>query len=232
MIGIIAAMQMEIENLVSDMTDVHIETISSVRYHIGVLNGTECVIAMCGVGKVNAAICTQTMILNYHPCCIINTGVAGSTSPATHIGHTVIASRVVQHDMDTTALGDEPGLLSLSCGNCVYIETDNQICQKLFDACEALGNISYVSGTIATGDQFISGNAKRLALHSQFDALACEMEGGAVGQTCYLNNIPFAIIRSISDSMNEEDDAIEYAQFSRMAAKRSSDILKIFLKQA
>lgn len=232
MIGIIAAMQMEIENLVSDMTDMRIETISSVRYHIGTLNGTECVIAMCGVGKVNAAICTQTMILNYRPSCIINTGIAGSTSPATHIGHTVIASRVVQHDMDTTALGDEPGLLSLSCGNCVYIETDSQINKKLFDACEALAEIPYVSGTIATGDQFISGNDKRSALHRKFDALACEMEGGAVGQTCYLNKVPFAVLRSISDSMNDEDDAMEYAQFSKMAAKRSSDILKIFLKQA
>lgn len=228
MIGIIAAMKIEMENLVADMTDVRTENIGSVVYHCGKLNGTACVIAMCGVGKVNAAVCTQTMILTYHPDYIINTGIGGSTSRTTHIGHTVIADRVVQHDMDTTALGDELGLLTLSCGNRVYIDTDLTLRQQLAAVCDKLEDITYTFGTVATGDQFICGNEKRTALNEKFGAIVCEMEGGAIGQTCFLNGVPFAILRSISDSMNEEDDAMEYSRFSQIAAKKSCNIIKAF----
>lgn len=227
MLGIIAAMKIEMETLVADMTDVRTEKIGSSVYHCGKLNGTDCVIAMCGIGKVNAALCTQTMILAYHPNYIINTGVGGSTSRTTHIGHTVIADRVVQHDMDTTALGDEAGLLTLPCGNRVYIDTDSMLRQKLSAACDKLGSIAYTFGTVATGDQFICGNDKRTALNEKFGAIACEMEGGAIGQACFLNGVPFAILRSISDSMNEEDDAMEYSRFAQIAAQKSCSIIKV-----
>ncbi len=230
MIGIIAAMKIEMENLVADMENVVTRTIGSIVYHCGRLNGTACVIAQCGVGKVNAAVCTQTMILTYHPEYIINTGVGGSTSRFTHIGDTVIADRVVQHDMDTTALGDAPGLLTLTCGNRVYIDADQTLKQQLAAACNTLENITYTFGTVATGDQFICGNENRTALNEKFGAIACEMEGGAIGQTCFLNGVPFAILRSISDSMNEEDDAVEYSRFSQIAAQKSCDIIKAFTK--
>ena len=230
MIGIIGAMDIEVNGIISEMTDTQTETISGNRYTRGMIHGKECVVTQCGIGKVNAAVAAQTMILTYHPDMIINTGVGGATSLETHIGYVVIAKNVIQHDMDTTALGDKRGTLFFSDGTIDYIPCDKNLIDKLKSACETIGERNFIVGTVATGDQFIVGNERRSALNSQFEAIACEMEGGSIGQVCYLNRIPFAIIRSISDSMSNEDDAVEYAVFSKSAAEKSMNILLAFLK--
>ncbi len=232
MTGIIGAMDIEVNALIEKMTDKTAETISGTVFTKGKIFGHECVIARCGVGKVNAAVTTQTMILKYAPDRIINTGVGGSTSLKTHIGHIVIAGNVVQHDMDTTAIGDDPATLFLPDENIVYIPCDQTLVKNLEQACHDIGETHYVIGTVATGDQFISGNEKRSALNQNFDALACEMEGGSIGQVCYLNHTPFAILRSISDSMSEKDDAVEYSVFSKSAAQKAIDILSAYLRKA
>lgn len=229
MIGIIGAMDIEVNGIIEKMTDKKSETISSTVYTSGKISGKDCVVAKCGIGKVNAAIAAQTMILKYKPDMIINTGIGGSTSLKTHIGYVVIAKNVVQHDMDTTALGDEPATLFLPQESIVYIPCDEQIIQKLETACKAVGENNYVVGTVATGDRFISGNENRFALNQNFNAFACEMEGGSIGQVCYLNHIPFAVLRSVSDSMSDEDDAVEYSTFSKSAAEKSVKIICAFL---
>ena len=227
MVGIIAAMNIEAENLISAMKKPHREKIGALEFVTGNINSEDCVVAVCGVGKVNAAVCTQTMILTYRPSRIINTGVAGGTDPRVNIGDIVLASRLVQHDMDTTAVGDEPGLLSLPGGSRVYIETDRALLSRLEDICADM-NQTYITGTVATGDQFISGMEKRLSIGGKFGALACEMEGGAVAQTCYLSGVPFAVLRCISDGISDGSDLMEYTEFAPMAAGKSAAILREF----
>lgn len=232
MIGIIGAMDIEVDGIISQMVDKQTDYISGSAYTKGKIGGKECVVVKCGIGKVNAAVAAQTMILQYQPDMIINTGVGGSTSLHTHIGYVVIAENVIQHDMDTTAIGDKKGTLFLPQGNIDYIPCDRGIVYSLKKACDTIGETHYIIGTVATGDQFITGNDRRNALNTQFNALACEMEGGSIGQVCYLNEVPFGIIRAISDSMSEEDDAVEYSTFSKAAARQSINIIINFVKNS
>ena len=232
MIGIIGAMEIEVNGIISNMTDVKTEWISGSAYTSGKIEGRECVVVKCGIGKVNAAVAAQTMILKYKPDMIINTGVGGSTSLNTHIGYVVIAESVIQHDMDTTAIGDKRGTIFLPEGNIDYIPCSKEIVKRLEKACESIGETHQVTGTVATGDQFITGNEKRSALNENFNAIACEMEGGSIGQVCYLNQVPFGIVRAISDSMSEEDDSVEYSVFSQSAAKKSINIIVEFIKNS
>lgn len=228
MIGIIGAMDIEVEGLISAMTDKQKRKISGITFCSGTIGKNECVVAKCGVGKVNAAVCAQTMILEYSPECIINTGIGGATSLKTKIGDVVIASEVVQHDMDTTALGDPPATLFLHNGNYNKIPCNKALSARMVAACESCG-IEPQIGIAATGDRFIAGNDERIKLNSRFDAIVCEMEGGSIGQVCFINDIPFTILRSISDSMSDEDDSIEYMTFCKSSAEKSVAVLKKFL---
>ena len=232
MLGIIGALDIEVEGIISKMTDTSTQTISSVRFTCGKLNGTECVVAKCGIGKVNAAMCAQTMILRYSPDRIINTGIAGSTSEKTHIGSIVVASMVVQHDFDTTVLGDEQGTLFLPEESIIYIPADQELTNELTLVCDELKDIDYEVGVIATGDRFIGSIQERRALNEGFSAIACEMEGGSIGQVCYINKVPFTILRSISDdSSSDEGSDIEYSTFSRSAADKAIEIIDSFTKK-
>ena len=230
MIGLIGAMDIEVNGITERMTDKSTEIISGIRFTRGKLGNTECVTAKCGIGKVNAAVCAQTMILTYHPECIINTGIAGSTCRKTHIGHVVIAKAVIQHDMDTTIIGDRPAELFLHDEKIVEIPCSDELIAKLENACERVGEKNHVTGIVATGDQFIGGNEKRTSLNERFGAIACEMEGGSIGQVCRINKLPFAVLRCISDSMSSEEDCIEYSTFSRLAADKTIDIITEFAK--
>ena len=230
MIGIIGAMDIEVDGLKKIMTDKTSQTISGITFTKGRIGDTECVVSKCGIGKVNAAVTTQTMILTYSPDMIINTGIAGSTSSMTHVGHVVVAKNVIQHDMDTTIIGDKPGELFLPEGSIDYIPCDERLTAALIKSCLSIGEENSAMGTVATGDQFISGKEKRMLLNEKFGALACEMEGGSIGQVCYINHVPFAVLRCISDSMSDEDDALEYAAFSKIAAEKSIKIITELLK--
>ena len=225
-------MEIEVSGIIAEMTDRTTDWISGNAYTKGKISGKECVVVKCGIGKVNAAVAAQTLILKYRPDMIINTGVGGSTSLNTHIGYVVIAENVIQHDMDTTAIGDKRGTVFLPEGNIDYIPCDKEVVTRIKQSCENIGEMHYVIGTVATGDQFITGNVRRSALNEDFNAIACEMEGGSIGQVCYLNKVPFGIIRAISDSMSEEDDAVEYSVFSRSAAKKSIKIIIDFVKNS
>lgn len=229
MIGIIGAMAIEVNGIIEKMEDARTEVISGRNFTSGKINGKECVVAECGIGKVNAAVTAQTMILRYSPDFIINTGIGGSTCKKTHVGYVVIANKTVQHDMDTTVIGDEAGTLFLPDENIVYLPCDRNLIQRLEKACDYIGNVNYITGTIATGDQFIAGKERRQSLNDNFGAVCCEMEGASIGQVCRINKVPFAILRSVSDSMaSEEDDAVEYSTFSKFAAELSVSIILEF----
>ena len=213
-IGIIGAMEVEVQQLCSQMEDASVECISGITYTRGRLRGRECVVAMCGIGKVNAAMCAQTMILRYHPALVINTGVAGGIGDGVHIGDIVLATDVVQHDMDTTAVGDEKGFLS-----------------GVRLAAKQMPDTNFHEGTVATGDQFISGAQALHRIRREFGAMACEMEGGSIGQVCYLNQVPFAVVRAISDNADETSH-MDYPTFVQLAAQKSVRLIENFLELA
>ena len=222
-IGIIGAMAIETEGLIREMTDTKSTVVSGVTFTEGVLCGRDVVVATSGVGKVFAAICAEAMILRFGVTALLNTGVAGGLSPMLEVGDVVLADEVVQHDMNTTALGDPQGLLSGL--NVVKIPADKKLLKALCSATAALDYNGMV-GTVASGDLFVEKKKTKEGLVRDFDALACEMEGAAIGHVAFVNGVPFAVLRTISDG----GDGMEFSEFCPLAAKTAVAITKEFLK--
>ena len=226
MFGIIAAMDVEMKSLRSYMENTETEVISGIRFVRGTLEGKDVVTAVCGIGKVFAALCAQTMILHYQPQCIINTGVAGTLTDALTIGSIAVSSAVVQHDMDTSPLGDPVGLISGI--NKVELPADRLLTGQL-SACAKVMGIKTATGVIASGDQFVASAERKAFIVEHFKAIACEMEGAAVGQVCYVNKIPFCVLRAISDSADGSSH-MDYPTFVQMAAEQSVALLRRFMR--
>ena len=225
-IGIIAAMDSEIAAIKDKMTEKTTENISGIDFVKGNLCGKDVVVAKCGIGKVFAAICAQTMILKYSPCLVINTGVGGTLTNKLGIGDIAVASDVVQHDMDTSPLGDPVGLVSGI--NVVHFPADKNALENICKAADSLG-INNAKGTIASGDQFIASGEKKAYIVENFGAVACEMEGAAIGHVCYVNDTPFAVIRAISDSADDSSH-MDYGEFLKIAAERSFKVVTSFVE--
>jgi adenosylhomocysteine nucleosidase len=223
-IGIIGAMDIEVNGIVLSMSNVSEKTISGIKFFTGTLHNKNVVVAKCGIGKVFAAICTQTMILEYKPAVIINSGVAGSLTNELGVLNVALAKNVVQHDMDTSPLGDPKGLISGI--NIIYFDANEGVLNMLEKSAQIM-LCKCICGTIASGDKFISNPNEKKALYDEFGAIACEMEGGAIAHTCYINNVPFGIIRAISDGEGAEMD---YSTFAIKAANQSIEIVKNFVK--
>ena len=224
MIGIIGAMDVEVNKFKEKMPDAICETISGIEFVRGTLWGRPTVVAVSGIGKVNAAICTQTMLLKYSPRFIVNSGVAGGLDPSLNICDAVIASAVAQHDMDTSPLGDPVGYISGL--NVVDIPTDTALSKKLLSAAQECG-VHSIMGKIVSGDQFINSSEKKAYFIDVFDASACEMEAAAIGHVCYKNGVPFTILRAISDSADNESN-MAYPEFVVAAAENLEKIMKVF----
>lgn len=223
-IGIIGAMDIEVNGIVSSMLNVSEKTISGIKFFSGKMYDKDVVVAKCGIGKVFAAICAQTMILEYKPSVIINSGVAGSLTKELGVLNVAIAKNVVQHDMDTSPLGAPKGLVSGI--NIVYFNAAEIVVNTLIVSAQ-MQSYNYICGTIASGDKFMSVPSEKKALNDEFGAIACEMEGGAIGHVCYINGVPFGILRAISDGEGAEMD---YATFAEKAANQSIEIMKNFVK--
>ena len=224
MIGIIGAMELEITRLREQLADKKEEQISGVRFTRGRLCDKEVVLAVCGIGKTFAALCAQTMILRYNPEMLINVGVAGTLSDRLSIGDMAIGTSAVCHDMDTSPLGDPLGLISGI--NLVELPLDEQMRASFEDCCRE-ESIPCLSGVIASGDQFVDTAARKEFIKNTFSAIACEMEGQAIAQVCYVNRKPCAILRSISDSA--DGTAMDYERFKELAAEHSTKVLLRFL---
>ena len=211
--GIIGAMDVEVENIAAKMQDTEHEVVSGIPFSKGTLSGRQVVLARCGIGKVNASVCAQIMISLFGVNEIINTGVAGAVIKGIKQNDIVIAERFVQHDVDTTPIGDPVGFVSTV--NKVFFETDKGITSRLRTA---IGNKARIHlGTVATGDQFIADKKTGKKIHERFNASACDMEGGAIAQVCTLAGIPFGAVRCISDSADEKAH-MDYPEFAAKAA--------------
>jgi len=227
MIGIIGAMGVEIKALEDLLENKKSDTISGVEYLSGTIYNKDVVLAVCGIGKVFAAICAQTMILKYNPEIIINTGVAGTLTEKLSIGDIAIAENVVQHDMDTSPLGDPVGLISGI--NIVKIPADETTYKKIESAVQKTGT-NYQIGTIASGDQFLASNEIKERIIRNFGAIAGEMEGASIGHVCYVNKTPFCVLRAISDRA-DGSGAENYMEFLNSAAKNAVEVMKKFISE-
>ena len=224
-IGIIGAMQIEIENLKPSIKGAKVEVISGIEFISGKIDGIEVVAAVSGIGKVFAAVCSEIMILHFGVEKIINIGVAGSLVKDLKVLNVAVAESAVQHDMNTTAIGDPAGLVSGI--NVINFDADAELRSVVVDVLKAR-EIPFETGVIASGDLFVDTDRQRQNIHLKFDAIAADMEGGAIAHVCYINNIPFALIRSISDA---DGSAMDYNTFAGKAAEQSIAIVLDVIKK-
>ncbi len=226
-VGIIGAMDAEIEKILSVLTDVKRERVGAYDFSQGLYDGKRVCVVRCGIGKVFAATCAQTMILAYAPALIINTGVGGALKGGISPTDIVVATCLVQHDMDTSPLGDPKGLVSGI--NKIFFDTDIRAREILMHSADSLGYRARL-GIIATGDKFVSSAEDKRAIVDTFDADACEMEGCAVAQVAFVNGTAFAVIRAISDSA-DEGSGMDYAKFLPIAAERSATLTLALVRE-
>ena len=229
MIGIICAMQIEADGILALAQNTREETINDLRFIRGTLNGKEIVTVVCGVGKVNAAMCAVTLINRYAPELVINSGVAGALSPLVSIGDLVIATKTVEHDMNTTALGDKQGEISFPDGKVTYFVCDKNASSLLAECARELPETKTAQGIIASGDIFVSDRRKRLLINDRFGAVACEMEGAAIGHVCHCCRVPYAVLRAISDDM-DENKGVDFVRFCALAAEKTVAVIDAFTK--
>ena len=231
-IGIICAMTEEFE-LISN--NIHVKEIvekTNLKFIQGTLDNKEIVGVVCGIGKVNAAICTQILISEFKCTHILNSGVAGGIKPGINFKDVVLANDLIQHDVDVRKfgykLGEVPNIGTHS------FKSDEKLLNLAIESCKKINetnnNFKFHVGRIVTGDQFIANDKLSGFLCTTFDALACEMESGSIGHTCYLNNVPFLIIRSISDNGGDIAEN-EFNTFLTEACKNSYTILKEIIEK-
>ena len=227
-IGIIVAMQEELEEVLKIMSDIEEKEIYGISFVDGKIEKEKVVVVKSGVGKVNAARTTQILIDKLDVTKVINVGSAGALNPSLNIGDIVIANKLIQHDFDITAFNHKKGYIT---GVGDYIYCDENLINKLKKAENKLGDKAYNirTGTIASGDIFCTEINMKNKIYSKFNADCVEMEGAAIAQVCYLDKIPFIVIRSISDSPNG-NNAIVFDEFVKLASKRCASILKEFFK--
>lgn len=226
-VGIIGAMHNEVENIIALLDSHKEEVYSGITFHTGRLYGKDVVVAQCGIGKVFAAVCAEIMILKYQPSLIVNTGVGGALASGLRATDIVFATRLCQHDMDTSAIGDPVGLVSGI--NKIYFDADERAVGILTKYADAQG-IHYRVGTVASGDKFIATMGDKERIVEVFDAVACEMEGAAVAQVAHINNTPFAVVRAISDSA-DGDASMDYPTFLPIAVRISTELTLNLVKE-
>ena len=228
MIGIICALKIEVEGLKALMENAQTTEKAGLAFISGKIFDKDVVLLECGVGKVNAAVGSQSMVGLVKPGAGIKSGLAGSLTKHLTVGDIVISSDCVEHDINCTALEEPRGQIWFTDEKRIGIPADKEVVEKLAECCKGLGSHVMV-GRIATGDIFVTYRSKREFIAFEFDALCCEMEGGAVGHVCYMNKVPFAILRSISDDF-KFNKVENYEEFKELAADRAIKAIKKFIK--
>ena len=218
-IGIIGAMEEEVAILKEKMEDVRIIKKASMDFYEGTLAGRKAVVVRSGIGKVNAGICAQILADVFSVEAIINTGIAGSLNKDINIGDIVLSTDVVQHDMDATGFGYRKGQIPQM--PVFYFAADEKLRQLAAEVCREVNpDIQVFEGRIASGDQFVCDQGVKDGIVSEFAAYATEMEGAAIGQAAYLNEIPFLVIRAFSDKADGSAQ-MDYSEFEKAAVDHS-----------
>lgn len=226
-IGIIGAMAEEIAYLQEVVQIAETKAIVGLQFHVGSYGGNRVILVVSGIGKVNAAVCTQALIDHFGAEYIINTGVAGAIAEELQIGDILISKDAVQHDMDVSALGDPIGTIPRMAES--YFKADETLIRLAQEAAAADADAYHTMvGRVASGDRFIATKADRAQIKENVQGDCAEMEGAAIAHACWLNSVPFVIIRAISDGADEDAD-MSYEQFVKIAAKRSSALVERML---
>ncbi len=226
MIGLISAIDEELQRLLQHAQIEQTVVQSGITFHLGSFEGCKAILLKTGVGKVNAAVATQILIDRFGVSSVVFTGLAGALVPNLCQGDVVVSGFVVQHDIDLTAFGRRPGEIPDLTR---MFEADPRLVRAVCDAWEAMEERGEVEsqmlvGTIATGDSFIADIKRIRYLQREFGAVATEMEGGAVGQVCAMNRVPFVVVRVISDS-SEGGAAGEFVLFLEHASELTCQLL-------
>ena len=221
-IGIIGAMEVEVSSLKEKMENAKVIRKASVDFYDGTIFGKRVVVARSGIGKVNAALCTQIMVDVFGVDVVLNTGIAGSLNKEINIGDIVLSTDVLHHDMDATGFGYPKGQIPQMKE--FSFPADKELRTLAEKICYQVNpDIHVYQGRIVSGDQFISDNGVKDAIIHNFGGFAVEMEGAAIGQAAYLNGIPFLIIRAISDKA-DGSASMDYPAFEAAAARHSLNL--------
>ncbi len=223
MLGIIGAMDDEVARLKDMISGLHIVQRAGMEFYKGQIHERDVVVVKCGVGKVNAAMCTQSMIDIFDVDAIINTGIAGSLDADIDIGDIVLATDTVEHDMDVAALGYAPGVIPDT--ETSIFDTDKRLIEIAQAATETAGlDVKVFTGRVVSGDQFISSKDKKEWLVSEFGGRCAEMEGASIGHVAVLNKVPYLVVRAISDKADDSAQ-MDYPSFAAKAIDNSVKLM-------
>ena len=223
MLGIIGAMDEEVAKLKEHMSDVEVITKASMDFYKGKLNGKDVVVVRSGIGKVNAAICTQILVDDFKVTAVINTGIAGSLRNEINIGDIVLSTDALEHDVEATAFGYPIGQIPRM--DTLAFEADKNLITLAETCCAKVNpDIKTFVGRVVSGDQFIANKEKKEWLVENFAGFCTEMEGAAIAHCAYLNNIPFLVIRAISDKADDSAQ-MDYPTFEALAIERSVKLM-------
>lgn len=226
-IGIIGAMEVEVEYLKEQLEDVRVTKRANMEFNEGVLGGVPVVVVKCGIGKINAGICAQVLCDLYDVTHVINTGVAGSLDSAINIGDVVVSVDAVHHDFDLTNVGYEPG--QVPDIDVLAFPADPELRAAAVEAVRsAAPEIGVFEGRVASGDQFVHTDEEKRRIVSAFGGRCCEMEGASIAHVCYLNGVPFVIVRAISDKA-DGSSSVDYPTFEKVAARHCAQIVEHML---
>ena len=226
-LGIIGAMQVEVDLLKAHMQDMTVSTHAGMEFCEGHLEGLEAVVVQCGVGKVNATMCAQILCSLYSVTHLINTGIAGSLNASLDIGDLVISRDAMYHDFDCVHFGYEMG--KVPGMDVVAFPADPALISMACQAAEAINPGHWKTGRVASGDLFVARKEAKQDIIAKTGALCTEMEGAAIAQVCYRNKIPFVILRAISDKADDSAQ-MDYPTFERIAAHRCAQITQTVAK--
>ena len=225
-LAIMGAMQEEIEPLLAYFDKVNVVKYANNKYYEVSYNGLEIVIAYSKIGKVFASLTASTMIEKFGCDTLLFSGVAGGINPKLQIGDLIIADKLCQHDLDITAFGHPHGFVP---GGKVFVETTKELRDVAIKVANE-NNLKVIEGTIATGDQFVHSNERKQFIENTFNADALEMEGASVAVVCDALNVPFFILRAISDTA-DMDAGFDFDEFLKSSAKNSADYLIKIVKE-
>ena len=228
-LGIIGAMDVEVATLKANMTEKAEITVAGSVFCEGVLEGLSVVVVQCGIGKVNAALCAQILCSQFAVTHIVNTGIAGSLNKDLDIGDFVISRDAIYHDFTCAALnpayvtGQIPGFPVR------FFPADENLIKVAFAAADSLLPGHAKIGTVASGDQFVGRKEQKAKIVADIGALCTEMEGAAIAHTAWRNEIPYVVIRAISDKADDSAE-MDYPTFEAMAAEKCALVTRAMAK--
>ncbi|HFC8543889.1 TPA: 5'-methylthioadenosine/adenosylhomocysteine nucleosidase [Neisseria weaveri] len=222
-VAVVGAMEQEIELLKNSLGNLEEKRFGNFTFYCGMLGGKQVVLALSGIGKVNAAVSTALLVGKFNPDCVINTGSAGGLCSGLKVGDVVVGTQIAHHDVDVTAFGYAPGQVPRLAAR---FDSDERLVAAAEKASAAFDGAAVHRGLIVSGDQFVHSSEKTVAIRKLFeDVRVVEMEAAAIAQTCVQLDVPFVVIRAVSDLADEKAD-ISFEEFLETASVHSADMVK------